>query len=348
MGLNDDWLASTPEDILEPALPICDPHHHLWDSGMAASANFRKEQVEPRYLLDELLADLRSGHNVVSTVFIECASMYRADGPVEMRPVGETEFVNGVAAMSASGLYGPTRVAAAIIGFADLMLGDGVAAVLEAHIAAGGDRFRGIRHAASWDASPDVRNSHTKPFQHMLADKTFRAGFARLAPLNMSFEGWCYHQQIPEMTDLARSFPDTTIILNHFGGPLGIGPYAGKRDDYLPQWKRDIAELATCPNVVAKLGGVNMRTNGYDWDKRDKAPGSEELAAATRVFYDYCIEHFGPERCLFESNYPVDKVSCSYHVLWNTFKRIASGCSAAEKAHLFHDTATRVYRIDTA
>jgi L-fuconolactonase len=253
-----------------------------------------------------------------------------------------------VAAMSASGLYGPTRIAAAIIGFADLMLGDGAASVLEAHIAAGGGRFRGIRHAASWDPSPDVRNSHTNPFQGMLADATFRAGFARLAPLNMSFEGWCYHRQIPEMTALARAFPDTTIILNHFGGPLGVGPYAGKRDECLPQWRRDTEDLAACPNVVAKLGGINMRANGYDWDKRDKAPSSEELAAATRVYYDHCIEHFGPGRCLFESNFPVDKVNCSYPVLWNTFKRIASGCSDSEKAQLFHDTAARVYRIDAA
>ena len=186
MGLNEDWLATTVEEILEPELPICDPHHHLWDTGMADSANFRKEQVEPRYLLDELRADLGSGHNVVSTVFIECASMYREDGPAELRPVGETEFVNGVAAMSASGLYGPTRIAAAIIGFADLMLGDGAASVLEAHIAAGGGRFRGIRHAASWDPSPDVRNSHTNPFQGMLADATFR-GFCPSGAVEYEF-----------------------------------------------------------------------------------------------------------------------------------------------------------------
>ncbi|MDP6343647.1 MAG: amidohydrolase family protein [Alphaproteobacteria bacterium] len=346
MALNDDWLALTEEDTLEPELPICDPHHHLWDTGHEASARFRREQVEPRYLLDQLLADLGSGHNVVSTVFIECAAMYRAAGPAEMRPVGETEFVNGIAAMSASGQYGPTRVAAGIVGFADLNLGDGVAAVLEAHIAAGGGRFRGIRHAASWDASDDVRNSHTNPTRGMLAEPVFRAGLARLAPLGLSFEAWCYHTQIGEVTDLARAFPDTTIILNHFGGPLGIGPYAGRRADNLPQWRLDIDDLAACPNVVAKLGGVNMRSNGFDWHQREKPPSSVELAEATRAYYEHCIERFGPERCLFESNFPVDKVSCGYNVLWNTFKRIAVGCSAAEKAWLFHDTAARVYRLD--
>ncbi len=346
MALNDDWLARTTEDTLEPDLPICDPHHHLWDTGYEPSASFRADQVANRYLLDELLADISSGHNVVSTVFIECASMYRAAGPAELRPIGETEFVNGIAAMSASGQYGAAKVAAAIVGFADLTLGGGAAAVLEAHIAAGGGRFRGIRHAAAWNESDQIRNSHTNPSEGLLGDATFREGFACLAPLNMSFEGWCYHTQIPEMTDLARAFPDTTIILNHFGGPLGIGPYTGTREENLPGWRRDITELATCPNVVAKLGGINMKVNGFDWHKQDKPPSSEELAAATRVYYEHCMESFGAERCLFESNFPVDKITCSYNVLWNTFKRIAAGCSNSEKASLFHDTAARVYRID--
>jgi len=345
MATTDAWLALVQEETLEPELPICDPHHHLWDTAFDPEVKFRSEQVEPRYLLDQLLADITSGHNVVSTVFIECAAMYRAHGPEHLRPVGETEFVNGIAAMSASGQYGPARVAAGIVGFADCNLGDRVAGVLEAHIAAGGGRFRGIRHAGSWDASPDVRNSHCNPFEHMFLDKTFREGFARLAPLGLSFEGWCYHPQIPDLTDLARAFPDTTIILNHFGGPLGIGPYEGKREEYLPKWREDTAELAKCPNVVAKLGGINMKTNGFGWHKRAKPPGSEELVAATGPFYVHMIEHFGVDRCMFESNFPVDKTACSYNVLFNAFKRIAKGCSADEKAALFHDTAARVYRV---
>ncbi|MDP6706225.1 MAG: amidohydrolase family protein, partial [Alphaproteobacteria bacterium] len=323
MATNDEWLALTVEETLEPDLPICDPHHHFWDSGHAVSARFRREQVETRYLLDELLADISSGHNVVSTVFIECASMYRAAGPAEMRPVGETEFVNGIAAMSASGQYGPARVAAGIVGFADLTLGDSVAAVLEAHIAAGGGRFRGIRHAGGWDASDEIRNSHTNPTPDLFLEPEFRRGFACLAPLDLSFEGWCYHTQIGNLTDLARAFPETTIILNHFSGPLGTGPYEGTREENLPQWRSDIAELAKCSNVVAKLGGINMRVNGFAWHEQERPPTSEELAAATGAYYAHCIEHFGPERCLFESNFPVDKVSCSYNVLWNTFKRIA-------------------------
>ena len=344
MGTNDDWLALTTEDTLEPDLPICDPHHHLWDTGYEPGVAFRAEQVANRYLLDEILADTSSGHNVVSTVFIECASMYKAKGPDALRPVGETEFVNGIAAMSASGQYGKTRIAAGIVGFADLNLGAAVGEVLDAHIAAGCDRFRGIRHAGGYDENPDVRNSHTNPFPGMFADATYREGFAELAPRRMSFEGWCYHRQIPELTDLARAFPDTTIILNHFGGPLGVGPYEGTREDYFAQWRNDIVALAECENVVAKLGGINMKVNGFGWHKNDKPPTSEELAVATRNYYDHCIGTFGANRCLFESNFPVDKITCSYNVLWNTFKRITSGYSADEKAALFHDTAARVYR----
>jgi len=293
MATTARWLSMTPEETLEPELPICDPHHHLWGEGIEPTALFRNDQVEPRNLLDEFLADIGSGHNIVATVFIECASMYRADGPSELRPVGETEFANGIAAMSASGQYGKTRIAAGIVGFADLTLGDVVTPVLEAHLAAGSGRFRGIRHAVAWDRSDEVRNSHTNPAEGMFFDTTFRAGFARLAPLGLSFEGWCYHPQIPELTDLAHAFPNTTIILNHFGGPLGIGPYKGAQAQYLAQWKCDIAALSECPNVHAKLGGINMRANGYEWDRRKRPPSSEELAAATKVYYEHCIEQFG-------------------------------------------------------
>ncbi|HEY7490809.1 MAG TPA: amidohydrolase family protein [Candidatus Tectomicrobia bacterium] len=336
---NADWLALTIEDPLEPDLPICDPHHHLWD--------FHTERVAPRYLLDEILADVQSGHNVVSTVFIECASMFKADGPEAMRPVGEVEFVNGIAAMSASGHYGKVRVAAGIIGTANLRLGDAVAAVLDAHLVAGGGRFRGIRLGATWDASEAVPNHRTQPPRGLLRRQDFRAGFAHLAPRQLTFEAWCYHHQLPEVTDLARAFPDTTIILDHFGGPIGIGPYAGKADEVYAQWRTAIRELATCPNVVAKLGGINMEVNGFGWHTQPRPPTSQELLEATRRYYEYTIEQFGVERCMFESNFPVDKASCSYTVLWNAFKRLTASASADEKARLFHDTAARVYRLDS-
>jgi predicted TIM-barrel fold metal-dependent hydrolase len=334
---NHEWLALTSEDALEPALPICDPHHHLWDR--------QPPRVAPRYLLDEILEDAGAGHNVVSTVFIECGAMFKPDGPEALRPIGETEFVNGIAAMSASGLYGKTRVAAGIIGTADLRLGEKVAAVLDAQIAAGGGRFRGIRRGAAWDADPAVPNHRTEPGPQVLLRDDFRAGFAQLAPRRLTFEAWCYHRQIPDVTALARAFPDTTIILNHFGGPLGIGPYASKAQEVYAEWRTHISELATCPNVVVKLGGINMEMNGFGWHEKPRPPSSQELADATRHYYDFTIEKFGAERCMFESNFPVDKASCSYTVLWNSFKRLTAGSSAAEKAKLFHDTAARVYRL---
>ena len=328
-----DWLAQVNETVLEPGLPICDPHHHLWD------------HPNSRYLLDELLLDTGSGHNVVSTVFVECASMYRADGPEAMKPVGETEFVNGVAAMSASGRYGPIRAAAGIVSLADLTLGEQVGEVLDAHMAVGA-RFKGIRHAAGWDASPDVRNSHTNPTQGMLLDKTFRKGFRELDKRGLSFDAWLYHPQITEVTDLARAVPEATIVLDHLGGPLGIGRYAGHRDEILAQWRIDIAELATCPNVNVKVGGIGMVTYGLGFEDRPTPPTSDDLVAAWGGPITYTIEQFGAERCMFESNFPVDKMSCSYVTLWNAFKLVAAGASPAEKAALFHDTAARVYKVE--
>jgi predicted TIM-barrel fold metal-dependent hydrolase len=330
-------LALTPEDALEPDLPICDPHHHLWD--------LRPNAVAPRYLLDEILEDLNCGHNIVSTVFIECGAMFKADGPEAMRPIGETEFVNGIAAMSASGIYGSPRVAAGIVGTANLRLGDAVADVLDAQIEAGCGRFRGIRLGATWDRHHNVPNHRTNPPEGMLLRSDFRAGFAHLGPRHLTFEAWCYFHQIPEVADLARAFPDTTLILDHFGGPIGIGPYAGRADDVFAQWRTNIDTLAACPNVVAKLGGINMTVNGFGWHENPRPPTSQELLDATRHYYDYTLEKFGADRCMFESNFPVDKESCSYTVLWNSFKRLTAGFSADEKAKLFHDTAARVYRL---
>jgi predicted TIM-barrel fold metal-dependent hydrolase len=339
LSRNHAWLALTPEDPLEPDLPICDPHHHLWDK--------RTTRVSERYLLDELLDDTDGGgHTIVSTVFIECGAMYREDGPQALRAVGETEFVNGIAAMSASGLYGSTRAAAGIVCTADLLLGDEVADVLDAHIVAGGGRLRGLRQTASWDPDAAIPPGRVQPGPGLLLREDFQAGFKHLAPRRLSFEAWCYHHQLPEVTALARAFPDTTIILDHFGGPLGVGSYAGRADEVFAEWRGSIDELATCQNVVAKLGGINMEINGFGWHERERPPSSEELLQATRRYYDYTLERFGVDRCMFESNFPVDKVSCSYTVLWNFFKRLTAGCSASEKTKLFHDTATRVYRLD--
>ncbi|HLZ68536.1 MAG TPA: amidohydrolase family protein [Dehalococcoidia bacterium] len=335
MTTAEPWIDRTREEPLEPELPIIDPHHHLW------------HRPNNRYVLDDLLADL-AGQNVRQTVFVECTSMYRAAGPEEFRVVGETEWVQGIAAQSASGGFGELRAAAGIVGSADLRLGDRAARVLEAQIAASPQRFRGIRHRAAWAEPGVLPNQPATTPAHLLLDADFRRGFAYLRTYGLSFEAWLYHPQLPELAGLAKAFPDTAIILNHLGGPIGVGPYAGKRGEVFAQWKQDLTAVAACPNVVLKVGGLQMAVNGFDWHERERPPTSDELLAANRDWYLYAIEQFGPRRCMFESNFPVDKLSCSYTVLWNQFKKLSRGFSPSERAAMFHDTAQRVYRLPQA
>jgi predicted TIM-barrel fold metal-dependent hydrolase len=334
--VNEDWLALRREEPIDPNLPIIDPHHHLWDRGL-------------RYLFDELKDDIDTGgHNIRATVYLQCGSMYRAEGDPKLAPVGETEFVNGVAAMSASDLYGSVRFCAGIVGFADLLLGAAVDAVLEAHLRAAGERFKGVRHPSVWDADPSIRTTQVKYPQGLLLDAKFRAGFARLSRCGLSFDSWNYHTQIAELADLARAFPETTIVLNHIGAPLAIGTaYAGRRDEVFAYWRRSIRELAECPNVSVKLGGMGMRIFGFRFEEQPLPPSSDDLAKAWRPYVDTCIEAFGPQRAMFESNFPVDKVYCSYGILWNAFKKLTAAYSADEKAELFFNTAKRTYRLPT-
>ena len=334
----NDWLELTTENTLEPEIPICDPHHHFWD---------RRTALIPyqRYLLDELLADIDSGHNVQSTVFVETKWMYRSDGPEEMRPVGEVEFVQGLAAASASGLYGPARAAAAIVGHANLNLGERVEPVLEALQAASPNRLRGIRHSVTWDPHPEVENTAAHKLEGQLSDKKFRTGARALAQMGLSFEAWLYFPQLPELAEFARAVPDLSIVLNHVGGLLRVGPYADRDEEVLAIWRSGISAVADCPNVNIKLGGIGMPQTGFDWHDRNKPPGSEELAESMAPFMTYCIEQFSPDRCMFESNFPVDKMSYSYNVLYNAFKRLSKGFSPAERNAMFHDTAARIYRL---
>jgi len=311
-------------------LPICDAHHHLW------------QRPPSDYLLDDLLVDLRSGHNIVSTVAIECNYAYRRNGAEALKPVGETEFLESVANRVAADSAIKTQVAAAIVGHANLALGDAVASVLEAHLLASPSRFRGIRHSTTWDASGALRSEASRG---LLANGDFRRGFGWLKKLHLSFDAWLYHPQLTELADLARAFPDVTIILDHTGAPLGVGPYTGKRDEVFREWSPGIDEVARRPNVVVKLGGVGSLRSGYDWHEREVRPSSAELTEVLKPFFEFCIEKFGVARCMFESNFPVEKLSNSYVNLWNAFKKIAQNYSASEQAALLHDTAARVYRI---
>jgi len=329
------WLQLTPEVALEPALPICDPHHHVW-------ADRHEPPFYQRYLLPDLVADIRnSGHAVRSTVFIEVKAFYRTDGPLEMRPVGEVARVNALADEAASGSHGPTKIAAAIVGHADLKLGERVTPVLEAMQAAS-PRFRGIRHSAGWDASPELAQ---RDIQGVMTTPQYRAGARVLAKMGLTLDNSIYHTQLDELAALARAMPELTIVLNHIGGLVRVGPYANRDKEVLADWRRGIAAVAACANVVLKLGGVGQKRFGYDWLTRAKPIGSEELAQTLAPLMHYCIEKFGPQRCMFESNFPVDKVSYAYTVVFNAFKRLSKDYSPSERAALFHDTATRVYRI---
>ncbi len=327
------WTEKRKETALEPELPIIDPHHHAWDKDTG------------RYLIHELAQDVYSGHNVVATVFIECGSMYRATGPEAMKPVGEVEFVNGIAAMSASGRYGKARLCTGIVGHADLTLGDGVRPVLEALIAAGNGRFRGIRHGVTWDTGNAAKFSRRQPPRHQVLDPVFRKGFAHLKPLDLSFESWQFHPQLDDTADLLKAFPETNVILNHCGGLIGIAPHEN-RAEVFKVWKKHIQNLAQFPNLSIKVGGLGMTYCGWDFHLRDIPPTSEELASAWKPYVETCIEAFGPDRCLMESNFPVDKESTGYCVLWNALKRITASCSPTEKLKMYRDTAARVYRLE--
>lgn len=324
------WTSQRKEQALEPDLPIIDAHHHLWDDERG------------RYAADDFMADVAGGHNVVATVYMQHKAMYRIDGPQALRPVGEVEYINGIAAASASGRYGTIRLCEGIVAHADLTLGDEVQPVLEALTAAGNGRLRGVRHVAAWDGgSASVVPGAPR---HLLQDEKFQRGLARLQSMGLSYDTYLYFPQLDELARVISKFPDLRFILNHVGGPLGIAPYFD-RDEVFAAWKIGIGKLARFPNLDIKLGGLGMLYSGRDYHLRDTPPASDELAADWRPYIETCIEAFGPSRCMLESNFPVDKQSCGYDVLWNAFKRITAPLSQAEKLALYHDTAVRAYRL---
>jgi L-fuconolactonase len=327
-----EWLDQTIEEPLDPSLPICDAHHHLWYNN------------DINYTVEDFLQDISGGHNVCRTVFVESRLMLKKDGPPEMQPVGETEFVRKITTRAKGGSGRMPAIAAGIIGFADLTMGAYVVPVLEAHITAGKKRFRGVRYTTAWDASRDIK-SRRDVTRGLLGDRKFREGFATLRRYGLSFDAWLYHPQLMELVELAREFPDIPIIVDHAGGPLRIGPYALKRGAAFEEWKRGIEALSGCRNVYMKLGGLGMKISGYRWNEADKPPRSTELAGVFGPYYLWCIECFGVARCMFESNFPVDNASYSYTVLWNAFKRITANFSNAERQALFHDTAVNVYHL---
>ncbi len=327
------WLNLVEEDIVDPDRRIIDPHHHLW----------RGSRLGGDYLLADLWGDTGSGHNVEKTVFVECHAEYLKDGPEHLRPVGEVRFVRGEAEMSEADSDQATI--AGIVGHADLMLADGVKEVLEAQIEAGGGRFRGIRDAGARAEHPEALMIAGRQIEGLYGRADFRAGLAVLADMGLTYDTWHYHYQNRAFLELAQACPDNTMILDHFGTPLGVGPYAAQRDEIFAAWKEDIAEIARCENVVAKIGGLAMPDNGFGWHERDRPPSSDEFAEAQRPYYLHTIECFGPERCMMESNFPVDRLSISYQVLYNGLKKIVADFSESEKDAMFYGTAARIYNL---
>ena len=327
--VRDERPTTAAEIPLDTNVAICDSHHHLW------------ERRGARYLLEDFVRDVSSGHPIVSTVAIECGAMYRSTGAESLKPIGETEFLESIAQRAAGQPGLTTVVAGAIVGYADLRLGDRVAQVLQAHMAASPMRFRGVRFSTTWEESGALR--HEAP-RGLLLDSGFRRGFACLGRYGLSFDAWVYHPQLHELASLARAFPDTTIILDHIGAPLGVGPYAGCRDEVFQSWSKGIKTVAACRNVIVKIGGFGSERSGYDWHRRPLALTSVELAQSIRPYVEFCLEHFGVRRSMFESNFPVEKRANAYSTIWNAFQHITASYSIDERQSLFHDTAERVYR----
>jgi L-fuconolactonase len=328
------WLAQVPETVIDPDRPIIDPHHHLWTDAFGRTP----------YLLADLWADTGAGHHVEKTVFIECRANYREDGPEHLKPIGETDFVARIARASRDG--GGGAVIAGFVGHADLRLPEAtLREVLTAHADAAQGLFRGIRHAGARDANPEALSIPGRGAEGLYGDADFRRGVALLGKLGYSYDTWHYHHQNVAFAELAQAVPGTTMVLDHFGTPLGVGRYVGQREAIYEAWRHDIAAIAQCPNVVAKLGGLAMPDNGFGWNLRDLPASSDELVAAQARYYHHAIECFGASRCMFESNFPVDRRSLSYTVYWNAMKKIAARYSDAEQQAMFHDTAARIYRL---
>ncbi len=323
-----EWLDAVVEDVVDPEAPIIDPHHHLWPAGGSLP-----------YGLADLEADLGSGHRIVDTVFVECGAAYDRSAGDVLAPVGETVFVTGEAERCGRQVMG------GIVAHADLRDATNLDAVLDAHETAGHGRFRGIRHAGSHALHPDVLTIPGGAPVGLYADPAFRAGVARLGERGLTYDTWHYHYQNRDFLDLARSVPSTTMVLDHFGTPLGVGPYESQREQIFEQWKADIADIAACDNVVAKIGGLAMPDNGFGWHTAERPPTSDEFIEAQGRYYLHTIEQFGPERCMFESNFPVDRFSLSYRTFWNAAKKLVAGFGADERDAMLRGTAARTYRI---
>ena len=333
MAFRPDWLSLTQEEAIDPERPIIDPHFHF----------FEESEVFPHYRLTNLQNDTRD-HNITQTVFVQCGEALRQEGPDHLKPVGETEWIDRQASVAKEAGPGSVRIGG-IVGAARLSLGTLAGETLDAHLEAS-ELFRGIRDMGIWDADPAIARVEDATGPDLYGEKTFREGFAEVAKRGLSFDAHQYHPQLPSVASLARAFPDTTIVLDHMGSPLAEGRFAGKREEAFVEWRRLMADVATCPNVVLKLGGMAMPWNGFEWERGPAPPSSDRFVETYARYYHFAIEQFSPARCMFESNFPVDRLSLSYTVLWNAFKKLAAGYSESEQEDMLFGTSARTYRLD--
>ncbi|WP_321792475.1 amidohydrolase family protein [Burkholderia pyrrocinia] len=327
--------AGRDEPILDPDLPIIDSAHHLFD------------RPALRYLLDDYVEDANAGHRIVASVYVETLAFARTFGAEMLRPLGEIEFANGVAAMSASGVYGDCRVCAAIVGYADLRYGSAIAELLDRATDIAPERFRGIRQLCIEDDCEALfRYVTNPPPRGIMKHPEFRAGFRELASRGLTFDSAVFHHQLGDVGELADAFPNTPIVLNHLGQAMGMEMDAAGRAEVFKRWRDEVRELARRPNVSCKVGGLGLPFWGFGFETRSIAPTYLELAEVWKPYIETVIEAFGVDRCMMESNYPPDGRTCGFVPLWNALKHSVHGASANEKAALFHDTAARVYRIE--
>jgi len=326
--VREDWLALTQEDVLAPLQSILDCHHHLWD------------RSEGRYGAAELMADVGTGHDVRASLYVQCRTGYRTDGPEELRPVGEVACV-------LDWTRGQAYFPAGIVAMADLQLGDSVRPALDALAEAGQGRVKGIRNTTAWHADPAVRSNPNPPPEGLLRTDAFRDGARAVAGQGLCLDIWAYQTQLDEVRALAEAVPDLTVVVDHCGGPLGVGQHDRFDPMNFRAWRRALAAVAALPNTRVKIGGFGLGVFGWRYAEEAAPPHSETLARDWRPWVDTCLDLFGPSRAMFESNFPVDKGQVGYRTLWNAFKRLAAPLSRDERDALFWRSAAQTYGIDT-
>ncbi|MWB79669.1 amidohydrolase family protein [Pseudooceanicola sp. 216_PA32_1] len=325
--VREDWLALVREDVLAPGQPIFDCHHHLWD------------RPEGRYRAEELMADMGAGHDVRASLFVQCRTGYRTTGPEALRPVGEVETV-------LDWTRGRDRFPAGLVAMADLQLGDRVRPVLDALTEAGQGQVKGIRNTTAWHADPAVRSNPTPPPQGLMRTDAFLDGARAVAAHGLTLDVWAYQTQLDEVRALAEAVPELAVIVDHCGGPLGVGPHDRFDPDNFRAWRESLAQVAALPNTRIKIGGFGLGVFGWRYADDALPPHSDTLANDWAPWVETCLDLFGPDRAMFESNFPVDKGQVSYRTLWNAFKRLAAPLSRDEQDALFWRSAARTYGID--